>query len=109
MIGEININSHMWRRIENHFSGSKSAATLVVRSSDYCTHGSTVGMWPTKNHMAIRCWHLAQGSGCAGQAVLAVVVGRCKCAFQPHGGLKIYKCNTLSLTEILTKRRDPLF
>lgn len=50
MIGEININSHFWKGLRITFQGQNLlAATFIVRSSDYWTHASTSGMWPTKN------------------------------------------------------------
>lgn len=103
MIGEINVNSHIWKILRTTVQGQILLQLLFVGSADYWTHASTVGIRPAESHRAM----LTLGTG---KRLCWAEVRResCKFLFQLHGGLHIYKRNTLSLTAILTKRRDPL-
>lgn len=67
MIGEINVYGHIWKVPRTTVRGWILLQLLFVRSADYWTHASTVGIWPAESHTAIRCWHMAQGKGCAGE------------------------------------------
>lgn len=109
MIAEININSHLWKGLRITFLGKNLLQLFFVRSSHYWTHGSTAGAWPMKItwQSDVDTWH--KEMAVLGRQCWQLQWKRCKCAFQPHGGLQIYKCDTLSLTQSITKRRDPMF